>query len=195
MAYRRPDPRAILFERIRTSPPKFVHLVGVPYVVAVESAADPTLVDHVWLTLEVPPFGRLRIVINTLSRLNRDAGFDPRVRLAIVPGTYADKPNTGLEEAPGLDYAKIEATEKVTYEFYERDALAELLVAKTKLAIRAEVWGELYARDHIGLHQIHCRRASCAVPTDFKNRDGALKLYYAADNLAELILFKFCGQP
>ena len=195
MALRRPDPRAVLFERIRTSPPKFVHLVGVPYAVQVEDSEDPLRRDHVWLTLEVPPFGRVRVAINTLSRFNRDAGFDARVRVGIVRSTYAEKPNTGLEEFPGFDYAKIEAKEKLVYEFYEHEPLAELLVAKAKVAVRAEVWGELYAQDHIGLHQIHSRRASCAVTRQLKNRDGALKLYYPEDNAAELFLFKFCGQP
>ncbi len=195
MPARRPDPRAILFERIRTSPPKFVHLVGVPYAVQVEQSVDPSRLDHVWLTLEVPPFGRLRVAVNTLSRLNRDAGHDPRVRVGIVRSTYEEKPNTGLEEFPGFDYAKLEATEKITYELYEHDPLSEMLVTKAKTAVRAEVWGELYAQDHIGLHQIHCRRASCAVKLDLKNRDGALKLYYPEENAAELFLFKFCGQP
>lgn len=194
MPTRRPDPRAVLFERIRTSPPKFVHLVGVPYAVQVEQAEDPARLDHVWLTLEVPPFGRLRAAINTLSKLNRDAGHDSRVRVGIVRSTYTEKPNTGLEEFPGFDYAKIEAREKVEYEFYEHEPLSELLVARAKTAVRAEVWGELYAREHIGLHQIHSRRASCAVKLDFKNRDGALKLYYPEGNAAELFLFKFCGQ-
>jgi hypothetical protein len=194
MPARRPDPRAVLFERIRTSPPKFVHLVGVPYAVQIEQTDDLTRLDHVWLTLEVPPFGRLRVAINTLSRLNRDAGFDARIRVGIVPGTYTEKPNTGLEEFPGFDYAKIEAKEKVVYENFEHDPLAELLVTKAKAALRAEVWGDLYAREHIGLHQIHCRRASCAVKLDLRNRDGALKLYYPEGH-SELFLFKFCGQP
>ena len=192
---KRPDARAILFERIRTSPPKFVHLVGVPYFVEVEPETDPEKVDHVWITLEVPPFGRLRLAMNTLSRLNRDGGFDARMRVGNIRSTYTEKPPTGLEECPGFDYAKIEAKENVFYEHYEHAPLVELLVGKTKSAIRAEVWGELYARDHIGLHQIHSRRASCAVKLDLKNRDGALKLYYAAENAAELLLFKFCGQP
>jgi hypothetical protein len=192
---KRPDARAILFDRIRTSPPKFVHLVGVPYFVEVEPETDPGKVDHVWITLEVPPFGRLRLAVNTISRLNRDGGFDARVRVGIVRSIYTEKPPPGLEECPGLDYAKIEAKQNVFYETFEHEALAELLVTKAKSAIRAEVWGELYARDHIGLHQIHCRRASCAVKLDLKSRDGALKLYYAVENAAELLLFKFCGQP
>jgi hypothetical protein len=195
MAIRRPDARAILFERIRTSPPKFVHLVGVPYAVQVEEATDATRLDHVWLTLEVPPFGRLRVSINTLSRVSRDAGVDHRVRLGILPTTYTERPNTGFEEFPGMDYAKLETNGLPVYEPYEHEALCELLVAKAKTAIRAEVWGELYARDQIGVHQIHCRRKSLAVPLDLKNKDGALKLYYAEGNAAELLLFKFSGQP
>ena len=192
---RRPDARALLFERIRTTPPKFVHVRGVPYTVAVEESDDPLKVDHVWLTLEVPPFGRLRAAINTLSRLNREGGFDPRIRVGIIRSTYTEKPTTGLEECAGLDYATHEKKHNVIYETYEPAALTELLVTKMKIAIRAEIWGELYARDHLGIHQIHCRRASCAVTQDIKNRDGAFKLYYPQDNLAEAFLFKFCGQP
>lgn len=194
MAIKRPDARAILFERIRTSPPKFVHLVGVPYLVEAEAAAEPEKLDHVWLTIEVPPFGRMRIALNTISRLNRDGGFDPHMQMAIVPSTYAEKPPPGFEEFPGFDYAKMETKQKAHYAPYERDALRELLVAKAKTAVRVEAWGELYASDHIGLRQIHSRRKSSAVKQDLTNRDGAVKLYYAAENAAELLLFKFDGQ-
>jgi len=192
---RRPDARALLFERIRTSPPKFVHVRGVPYTVAVEENADPLKVDHVYLNVEVPPFGRLRVAVNTLSRLNRDAGFDPRVRVGIIRSTYTEKPVPSLEECAGLDYAKQEEKHSVTYEPCEQAALTEMLVTKMKAAIRAEIWGELYARDHLGIHQIHCRRASKGQPQEVANRDGALKLYYPQDNLAEAFLFKFDGQP
>ena len=191
---RRADARTLLFEKIRTTPPKFVHVTGVPYVVELERGDDPLKLDHVWLTLETPPFGRLRASINTLSRFNRDAGFDPRVSVGIVPGTWAEKPETGLVEEQGQDYRMIEATLKVTYEPHDPAALGEMLLVKGKTAIRAEVWGELYASDHLGIHQIHCRRASCAVAADLKNRDGALKFYYS-DQTTELFLFKFCGQP
>jgi hypothetical protein len=191
---KRPDARTLLFERIRTTPAKFVHVCGVPYAVVIEAAEDPANSDHVFLTLEVPPFGRIQSAINTLSRLNRDHGFDGRIRVAILPGTYTEKPETGLEECAGQDYATLEAIQNVAYEPYEHAALAELLAAKMKTAIRAEIWGELYAREHLGIHQIHCRRASCALKTDLRNRDGALKLYYPTGNLAELFLFKFCGQ-
>ena len=192
---RRPDARTLLFEKIRTSPPKFVHIRGVPYTVAIEESDDPLKIDHVYLNVEVPPFGRLRACINTLSRLNRDAGFDGRIRVGIVRSTYTEKPSPGLEECAGLDYAKQEEKHNIFYEFYEHAPLTEMLVAKMKAAIRVEIWGELYARDHLGVHQIHSRRASCAVSLDLKGRDGALKLYYPQENLAEAFLFKFCGQP
>ena len=190
---RRADARTLLFEKIRTSPPKFIHVTGVPYTVEVETSDDPLRIDHVWITLEVPPFGRVRAAINTLSRFNRDAGFDARVRVAIVAGTWDEKPQNGLVEEAGQDYAMIEAALPVAYEFHDHEPLAQLLVTKARLAVRAEVWGELYAQEHLGIHQIHSRRASCAVTRDLKGRDGALKLYYA-DNTWELFLFKFCGQ-
>jgi hypothetical protein len=192
---KRPDARTLLFERIRTSPPKFVHVRGVPYTVAIEESEDPLKNDHVFLNLEVPPYGRLRVSVNTLSRLNRDAGFDPRVRVGIIRSTYTEKPQPSLEECAGLDYAKQEEKHGVQYEHYEHAALAEMLASKMKVAIRAEVWGELYATDHLGLHQIHSRRASNAVATDVKGRDGALKLFYPQDNVSEAFLFKFDGQP
>src|SRR4051812_24569685 len=191
---RRPDARALLFERIRTSPPKFVHVRGVPYTVAVEQNEDPSKIDHVYLNVEVPPFGRLRVAINTLSRICRDARFDPRMRVGIIQSTYTEKPQPSLEECNGLDYAKQDEKHGVKYEVYEQEALTEMLVTKMKAAIRAEIWGELYARDHLGIHQVHSRKASKAVPLDVPNRDGALKLYYPQDNAAEAFLFKFDGQ-
>ena len=191
---RRPDARTLLYERIRTSPPKFVHVRGVPYTVAVEESEDPLKIDHVYLNLEVPPFGRLRVCINTLSRISREAGFDPRIRVGIIKSTYEEKPQPGLEECAGLDYAKQEEKHGIRFEAMEQPALTEMLVTKMKIAIRAEIWGELYARDHLGLHQIHSRRASKAVPIDLKGRDGALKLYYPAENQAEAFLFKYDGQ-
>ena len=192
---RRPDARSVLFEKIRTSPPKFVHVIGVPYLVEREAAAEAERLDHVWITLEAPPFGRIRAVVNTFSRLNLRAGFDPRVRVGRVRSTWSEKPTPGLVEEPGQDYSLIETWTNVFYERYENVALLELIIARAERAIRVEAWGELYARDHLGIHQIHCRRASSAVPQDLKNRDGALKLYYAEENTAELFLFKFTGQP
>lgn len=190
----KPDARTLLYERIRTRPVKFVHVRGVPYTVTHEITENPEDADHIHLTLEVPPFGRLHAAVNTFSKLNRDAGFDSRIRMGIVSAPYEKKPAPGLEELPGQDYAQLEAILPIAYESYEREPLAALLMEKMKRAVRAEVWGELYARDHLGIHQIHSRRASSAVRFDVRNRDGALKFYYP-DNLSELLLFKFCGQP
>lgn len=194
MQRRRPDARALLYERIRTSPPKFVHVTGVPYVVEIPTVADPAEADQVWLTLEVPSLGRIRVVINTASRLSRNAGEDPRVSVAIQSNNWTEKPETGLLESDGQNYAVVEASSKLKYQAYDQQALADLLAAKAKSAVRAEVWGDLYARDHLGVRQVHSRRASKAVPEDLIGRDGALKLYYSEENLAELFLFKFYGQ-
>ena len=95
---KRPDARTLLFERIRTSPPKFVHIRGVPYTVVVEETQDPLAADHIYLNVEVPPFGRLRVCLNTVSRLNRDAGFDGRVRVGIIKSTFTEKPAPTHEE-------------------------------------------------------------------------------------------------
>ena len=192
---RRPDARALLFERIRTSPPKFVHVRGVPYTVAVEEGEDPLKANHVYLNVEVPPFGRLRVAVNTLSCLSHDAGFDPRVRVGIIRSTYTEKPAPSLEECNGLDYAKQEEKHGVKFEICEQAALTGMLVAKMKVAIRVEIWGELYARDHLGIHQVHSRRASKAMPVEEPTREGELKLNYPQDNAAEAFLFKFDGPP
>jgi len=131
--------------------------------------------------------------VNTLSRLNRNANFDPHVRVAIVKTSYAGMPEPFIEEAMGLDYATVEAQFRPRWESYERDPLAELLMARARAALRIEAWGEIYRAQHLGLHQIHSRRASCAVKTDITGHDGALR-FYLRDGHAEMFLFKFCGQ-
>ena len=98
-----------------------------------------------------------------------------------------------LEVAPPLDYRDLEAEHDVEYVRYEHDPIEALLLAKGKRAVRVEAWGELYIHNHLGVHQLHSRRASSAVPVDIVGRDGAIKLYYA-DHTAELLLFKFSGQ-
>ena len=192
---KRPDARALLYERIRTAPPKFVHVTGVPYTVEAEVCDDPEKLDHVWMTMEVPPYGRIRAAVNTVSRAARAAGLDHRIFVSILPSTWTEKPQSGLVECEGQSYAKLEAAVELSFTPYEHGPLTELLLTKMKAAVRAEVWGELYARDHLGVHQIHSRRASAVIRTDLRDRDGALKLYYAENNLAELFLFKFAGQP
>ena len=192
---RRPDARTLLFEKIRTSAPKFVHVTGVPYTVEQRPVDDPVKADVIWLTVEAPPFGRLRASINTTSVLNRDGGSAPEIRVGVVKSTWTEKPPPGLVEDPGQDYTKIEAAFKVEYQPMDREALLNLLSERAKKAVRAEVWGELYASETLGIRQVHCRRKSDGSANDTRNRDGALKLYFAEENAAELYLFKFAGQP
>jgi hypothetical protein len=190
---RKPDARALLYERIRTSPPKFVHVTGVPYSAELEpDNGHPS--SRLWLTLEAPPYGRLRATINTASLLNHEAGFDGRVRVAVQDTPWDQKPETGLKEVEALSYAALEAVEPVPFAEQDAGDFGATLLAKAKQAVRAEVWGDLYATDHLGIRQIHSRRASSAVKDDVVGRDGALRLYYP-DNRSELFLFKFHGQP
>jgi hypothetical protein len=93
-----------------------------------------------------------------------------------------------------LDYHEIELSQPVTYIEYERPALEALLADKTGRAIFVEAWGEFYVRNHIGLHQVHSRRASCSVLKDYEGRDGAIRFYFPG-GAAEMLLFKYCGQP
>jgi len=173
--------------------PLYAHVIGTLMKVEMETSAVPDRADHVLLTLDVPPCGSVTLAVNTLSRLNRNANFDPRVSVAIVKTSYAGMPEPFIEEAMGLDYATVEAQFRPRWESCERDSLAELLMAKARAALRIEAWGEIYRAQHLGLHQIHSRRASCAVKTDAVGHDGALR-FYLPDGHAEMFLFKFCGQ-
>ncbi len=174
----------------------FVHAVGGELQVQVEHHPNPDYVDHVWITMDVGWPVRPLVSVNTLSKLNRDAGFDPRVRVARIRGTWESLPPRGLKVAGHLDYADLEATHCVYYEHYERPALERLLAAATHRAILLEVWGAPYRnRNRLGIHQIHSRRASCAVPTDIRGHDGALRFYFPEDRTTAMLLFKFCGQP
>jgi hypothetical protein len=169
----------------------YLYVAGTPRGVRLEEHPNHLHVDHVWIDLAVPPCGMVRLSLNTLSKLNERAGFDPRVRLAISRTVYHHLPEPMLEESAPLDYRLLD--EGLSYALYEQDALRTLLVDAAKRAVRIEAWGELYTRDHIGLHQLHSRRASCAVARDYLGKDGAIKLYYQ-DRTAELLLVKFCGQ-
>lgn len=76
----------------------------------------------------------------------------------------------------------------------ERGALEDLLSDKCGRAIFLEVWGAFYLRAGLGIHQIHSRRASCRVRTDYVGRDGAIRFSYRENSATEMLLFKFCGQ-
>jgi hypothetical protein len=154
----------------------------------------PANIDHFWITIGTGTGEPIRIALSTRSRQNAAAGFDPRMRLGIVASTFRELPPPGLVRSDGVDYRALEAASPVTYVEYERPALELLLTEKTSRAIFIEAWGELYVRTHIGIHQVHSMRASCSVLRDYIARDGAIRFYFNAGQ-AELLLFKYCGQP
>jgi hypothetical protein len=173
---------------------EFVVTAGEPVAYAAETSIAPVNIDHFWITIRTGDPGLLRIAINTYSRNNAAAGFDPRMRVGIVASTWSALPAAGVFQSPGLDYADIESKSAVTFIEYERAALEQLLVEKMRRAIFVEASGELYARGHLGIHQVHSRRASCSVLKDYQGRDGAIRFYFGEDSSAEMLLFKYCGQ-
>jgi hypothetical protein len=172
-----------------------VHVAGTPISFAAEIDRVPANIDHFWITLGTGTGEPIRIALSTHSRQNAAGGFDSRMRVGIVPSTWQTLPPAGLVKSTGLDYHALESVSPVTYIDYERPALELLLTQETRDAILIEAWGELYVRTHLGIHQVHSMRASCSVPRDLQGRDGAIRFYYAEKNRAELLLFKYCGQP
>jgi hypothetical protein len=174
----------------------FVHAVGSDLEAEVEEHQDPAQIDHVWITMNAGSMGPVFVAVNTLSKRNRDAGFDGRVRAAILRGTGHKVPERGADVCPGFDYSEVEGRTNAYFEHFGRKSLERLLVETTRRATLLEVWGTPYfRRDRAGIHQVHSRRLSCAVSEDFPNRDGALQFYFAEDQSSSLFLFKFCGQP
>jgi hypothetical protein len=159
-----------------------------------EADPDPAKIDHFWITIRAGSFGLLRISINTWSLKHAADGFDPRIRLAVLLSTWEQLPAEGLFPVPGLDYAELEPATPLIYREVERPALEQLLATKARRAIFLEAWGALYLRDRLGIHQVHSRRASCSVRTDYDGRDGALRFYYRENSASEMLLFKYCGQ-
>jgi hypothetical protein len=170
-------------------------VVGTPADVQVEYHPDEQRVDHVWIMLALPGADRFRVALNTISRRNRDAGFDERIRVGVITSSYEQLPQPGIFDCDGLDYAVLEKQHNIFYEHHDKAAMQQLLTSKGRSAARVQVWGELYARNHAGIHEIHSRRTSCAVAEDIVGHDGAMKFFYAHDKRAEMLLFKFCGQP
>lgn len=173
---------------------EFVRVAGVPIAFAAETDRVPANIDHFWITLSVGSGEPIRVALSTHSRQNAAAGFDPRVRVGVVTSTWSELPRAGMAGCRGLDYHEIETAEPVVYIEYERSALEALLAEKTERALFIVAWGESYIRNHLGIHQVHSRRASCSVLQDYKGRDGAIRFYFAEAARTELMLFKYCGQ-
>ena len=146
------------------------------------------------MTLDAGDGGRFEVAISTCSKKNRDAGFDARMRVAVIASNWVALPAAGLLPCDHLDYGELETQSGCKFSIYERTALEELLVEKTSRAIFAEVWGALFVRNRIGIHEVHSRRASCSVAQDIIGRDGAIRFYFDENRAAEMLLFKYCGQ-
>lgn len=172
---------------------ELVHAAGIPIAFAAETDRVPANIDHFWITIGTGTGEPIRIALSTHSRQNAAAGFDPRMRVAIVASVWTELPPPGLVKSQGLDYRQVEATSSMTYTEYDRPVLETMLTEKTGRAIFIEAWGELYVRNHLGIHQVHSMRASCSVLRDFVGRDGAIRFYFS-DARTELLLFKYCGQ-
>ena len=173
---------------------EFVVGAGEPIGFQVESDLDPHKIDHVWITIRAGRFGPLRVSISTYSLKHAADGFDPRMRVGALTSSWSQLPESGIFPVAGLDYAELERDQLVDFRAMDRTALETMLKAKVGQAIFVEAWGAFYRRDGLGIHQVHSRRASCSVRTDYTGHDGALRLYYREDSAAEMFLFKYCGQ-
>ena len=174
---------------------RYVTVVGEVAAVAVEEEEDERKIDHVWITVRAGEFGRLQISLSTCSRQSRAAGFDARIRVGILTSRWEELPPAGVREIAPLDYRVLESAEHIHYTPYERSTVEQMVVTRARRAMCVEAWGDFYVRAHIGVHQIHSRRASHAVPRDLVGRDGAIQFYYREANHREMLLFKFDGQP
>jgi hypothetical protein len=172
----------------------FVRGAGTIVRYAAESGIDPKRIDHFWITIRAGKLGLLQVSISTWSLKHFAEGFDPRMRVAILPGKWLELPASGLDPVRGLNYAELESATPLVYQERERSALEHLLAEKCRRAIFLEAWGAFYLRAGLGIHQVHSRRASCSVPADHIGRDGAIRFFYRADSTTEMLLFKFCGQ-
>jgi len=171
-----------------------VRLIGVPISFALEVDRVPANIDHFWITVGIGSGEPIRIALSTHSRQNAAAGFDPRMRVAVIPETWTELPLPLLEKSPGLNYAEIDSAFSPIYLEHDRAGLDEMLTDRASRSVMIEAWGELYIRAHLGIHQVHSMRASSSVPRDYAGRDGAIRFYFPGET-SELLLFKYCGQP
>ena len=171
-----------------------VHLAGTPIAFAAEIDRVPANIDHFWITIGIVAGEPIRVALSTHSRQNAAAGFDARMRVGRIASTWSELPAEGLSKSAGLDYHALEAISPVVYVEYERPALEFLLIGNAQRAVFIEAWGDLYIRTHVGVHQVHSMRASCSVARDLIGRDGAIRFLFP-DGTAEMLLFKYCGQP
>ena len=172
---------------------RFVCAAGEPVSYLVEKHYDPDRIDHVWIDVDAGEYGVLRIALNTWSKRSQFAGFDDRMYVAIVTEEGWEPPSPGVELSDGQDYEQLLTGKTAEFVPMVSGDLEELFIRKAKASKIVQAWGELHVRPIAGVHQVHSRRASCAVPDDLRERDGAVNFFYP-DRRADLVLLKFCGQ-
>jgi hypothetical protein len=173
---------------------QFVEVCGEITSCIVEVETNPAKIDHVWIDVAAGDDGPIRLSLTTTSLKSRAAGVDPRVRVGTLTSAWTELPPAGVRAAQPFDYSTIQAETAVEFVPYEREELEALLRDRARAAVWVQAWGDLYARDHAGVHQIHSRRSSLAVPVDLRGRDGAVRFYFAEPHECELLLLKFAGQ-
>lgn len=164
----------------------------------VELADEESRIDHVWIFLDCGIGEPVTISVNTTSRKSAAAGFDARLRVGRASGVARHMPPRGLRPAGHFDYGEVEVTRNIFYEHMDRADCEKLFLGLARGSDRVEAWGAPYRRGAgTGIHQIHSRRASCAVPDDVAGLDGGLKFYHRGPQEVAwtMLLIKFCGQP
>jgi hypothetical protein len=174
-------------------PGEFARVAGTAAGYRIERNADENRIDHLNILVRADGFGVLEIALNTFSLRNWKAGFDGRVRVAVLSEPWNTLPPAGLSRSGGLDYDSLEAVHRIVYQQMDRQDLESLLTDKVNNALFIEAWGEFYKRVHLGIHQVHSRRASCAVSMDYLGHDGAVR-FFKRNSVTDLLFFKFCGQ-
>ncbi len=169
-------------------------MVGTVTKFEVESPVRQENIDHVFVTIDAGLAIPVILSLNTLSFRNRVAGYDARIRLATLRWRWTHLPPRGLYPLEFFDYETVELLESVAFRVLDRTAVEEYFALRCANCRLIEAWGVPYHRAQPGLHQIHSRRASSAVPEDLRGRDGAVRFYFDEDQRSELALLKFCGQ-
>lgn len=171
-----------------------VHLVGDHLRAKIEGYGHKHSPDHVWITMDPGLSVRVMVSVNTHSIRNAQAGFDPRVRVAVIRDVWKELPERGINECHRFSYGEIPGFDAAEFRPLERVFLEQMLLDRVHQALLLEAWGTPYHRELPGIHQIHSRRPSCAVPESIEGRDGAIRFYFREENRMEMLLFKFCGQ-
>ncbi|MEX1117863.1 MAG: hypothetical protein WEB60_03635 [Terrimicrobiaceae bacterium] len=176
----------------------FVRACGTDLQARVEESRHPDRIDHVWITMHCGFSPRILVSVNTWSLRNHEEGFDGRVRIATVSGTCDYFPARGILPMEAFDYEEVASSQNLFFEHKTRLEAENLLLDLCQRAELLEAWGMHYhQRKSPGIHQIHSRRASCAVADDHRGKDGGLKFYGKNPEGIwwVMVLTKFCGQP